>query len=103
MGTPVRTTNRRGKQESSPAKITRRKTTIRLALDPEILDIAADLAKAVAGFIDAYAADVRSKTSIEQTKFANNIEMRRRVFELVAPKVRTVGGMAPLGRPEDKP
>ena len=97
MPTPVRTTNRRG------VKVTKNTRTIRLTLDESTSEIALLLAKSVSQLIDAFSADIRSKTSIEQTKFAHNIEMRKRVFELIGPQVKTVGGMAPLGRTEDKP
>lgn len=99
MGTPVRTTNRRGEKVTRPPglKLTR-KLTVRHTVDKPVIDIANLLAKAIAGFIDAYAADKRSETSLKQTGFANEIAMRKRVFELVAPKIKTIGGMAPLGK-----
>ena len=60
--------------------------------------MAETLVKSIAQLIDAHAADKRSETSLKQIGFANEIAIRKRVFDLVAPKIRTVGGMAPLGK-----
>lgn len=126
MPTPVRTTNRRG------PKVTKSNRTVRLTLDPPLSDILTNLTKAIAGYIDAQAAEQRSQTIQGQSRFQQSIRttvccsrcfdslqvdsvvlfdqagrlcdrcrakkaLRDRIFAQIAPKVRTVGGMAKLG------